>query len=99
MDFDLRKDIIQASSFSSFQKQRVKNRGFMMTLIMKPLRRLSDAKNLRRYIRGSNPIGWIPNEINFLANCPATIPDPAFDCPQELDRLSVEKKTDILQQS
>ena len=76
----------------------------MMTLIMKPLIRLSDAKNLqasscRRYIRGSNPMGWIPNEMNFLANSPATSPDPAFDCPQELDRLSVEKKTDILQQS
>ena len=81
MDFDLRKVIIQASSF---QKQRVKNRGLMMSLIMKPLRRLSDAKNLqasscRRYIRGSNPMGWSPNETNFLANSPATSPDPAFD--------------------
>ena len=42
-------------------------------------------------------MGWIPNEMNFLANCPATSPDPAFDCPPELDGLSVEKKTDIMQ--
>ena len=36
---------------------------------------------------------WIPNEMNFHGN------DPAFDCPQELDGLSVEKKTDIMQQA